>query len=640
MFSSVSKARLAPLVFAAFVSAFLSPAASAQRPTPGSGGASRGGAAGATALNGADPTVDMDIYVRGEDGAPLEVTAVVTVTAATGQVSGQGTTMGGNIRFSGLVATSYTIQVVAPGYQNKVQEFDGYNMGMARVTIEMRPLSNGDTTGGGPPRILLAPKAQKELGKALEALRAKKTEEARSHLDAAYRLAPNHPAVNYLFGVYFLQMNDREKAKSYWTKALEFNPKHVSALLSLSELLMREKNLPEAESYGKRALEADPSSWRAHAILADVLLRERSTNEAIKEAERALELGHGQAASVQPLLAQALAEGGNKERAAKVLQEYVAGHPRDAAARKQLEDLRSPIAAAPSSPEAATTSAKPSVATEVAISLPLPSTWLPPDVDEKVPPVEPGAACALTEVVQKAGKRVEEFVQNVDRFTASEFLKHESINKWGFAESPETRRFDYVVAINQYRPGFFSVTEYRANGYSPAEFPEGVRTNGLPTLSLIFHPNNAGNFEMSCEGLARSSGGLAWQVHFRQRPDKPNTMREYRLGENGPSYPVALRGRAWIAADSYQIVRMESDLVAPVPEIRLVADHMLVEYGPVRFQNRNIEMWLPQNAEVYFDWRGRRVHRRHSFSNYLLFSVDEKQRISQPKTESNGQPQN
>src|SRR5262249_61221739 len=120
MFSFVSKARLALLVFAFSVSAFLSRTAFAQRPTPGSGGASRGGTA-ATALNGADPTVDIDIYVRGEDGAPLEVTAVVTVTAATGQVSGQGTTMGGNIKFSGLVATSYSIQVVAPGYQNKVQ---------------------------------------------------------------------------------------------------------------------------------------------------------------------------------------------------------------------------------------------------------------------------------------------------------------------------------------------------------------------------------------------------------------------------------------------------------------------------------------------------------------------------------------
>src|SRR5215467_11157966 len=639
MFARVSRSFLVLTVFNVLASAALVPCALAQRPAPGSGVSNRG-AAGATALNGADPTVDMDIYVRGEDGTPLEVTAVVTLTAPTGQTAGQGTTMGGNIKFSGLAATQYTIQVVAPGYENKVQEFDGYNMGMARVTIEMRPSLNGGAAGAGSPKMVLAPKAQKELGKVLEALRANKPEAARSHLDGAYRLAPNHPAVNYLFGVYFLQMNDREKAKSYWAKAVEFNPRHVSALLSLSELLIREKNLPEAESYGKRAVEADPSSWRAHAVLADVLLRERLTDEAVKEAERALELGHGQAASVQPLLARALAEGGNKERAAKVLQDYVTGHPNDAAARKQLEDLRSPATLAPAATEAAVAAAKPSAATEAAISLPLPSTWLPPDVDEKVPPVEPGAACAVTDIIQRAGKRVEEFVQNVDRFTASEFLKHESINKWGLAESPETRRFDYVVAINQYRPGFFSVTEYRANANSTAEFPEGVKTNGLPTLALIFHPNNAGNFEMSCEGLARASGGLAWQVHFRQRPDKPNTMREYRLGENGPSYPVALRGRAWIAADSYQIVRMESDLVAPVPEIRLVADHMLVEYGPVRFQNRNVEMWLPQNAEVYFDWRGRRIHRRHSFSNYLLFSVDEKQRISQPKTESNGQPQN
>src|SRR2546429_7715684 len=65
---------------------------------------------------------------------------------------------------------------------------------------------------------------------------------------------------------------------------------------------------------------------------------------------------------------------------------------------------------------------------------------------------------SLDEVVERAGKRVEEFVKNVDRFTASESLTHESINKWGLAESPETRKFNYVASIEQYRPGFFSVT--------------------------------------------------------------------------------------------------------------------------------------------------------------------------------------
>ena len=295
MFQCVTK-YLLPFIGAFFLTCLLSGAAFAQRPAPG--GANRGPGS-ASPLEGGDPTVEMDIYVKGADGGPIEVTAMVTLVAPTGQVVAQGTTLGGNIQFRGIAATEYTIQVVAAGYENAVKEFDGYNAGASRVVIDMRPASDGHA-GAGSPQMLLAPKAQKELGKALEALRANKPGDAESHLEKAYRMAPNHPAVNYLYGVYFLQMKDQEKAKSYWTKALEFNPKHVSALLSLSEALMREQKLSDAESYVKRAVEADPNSWRAHAILADVFLKEDQPSEAVKEADRAVELGKGQAAMVQP----------------------------------------------------------------------------------------------------------------------------------------------------------------------------------------------------------------------------------------------------------------------------------------------------------------------------------------------------
>jgi hypothetical protein len=220
----------------------------------------------------------------------------------------------------------------------------------------------------------------------------------------------------------------------------------------------------------------------------------------------------------------------------------------------------------------------------------------------------------------------------VDRFAATESVKHESINKWGIASDPITRKFDYLVAVQEVKSGLFNVEEYRSSANSPSEFPDGIETNGLPAMALIFHPHNAGSFDFTCEGLARWNGGLAWQIHFRQRADKPNTMRKYRLGAQGRSYPVALKGRAWIAADSYQVVRMETQEIAPVPEIRLKADRTAIEYGPVHFKERNLDMWLPQSAEVFTDWRGRRFHRRHSFSKYLLFSVDEKQKISAPKT--------
>lgn len=577
----------------------------------------------------------IDIEVRGTDGAPIEVLAVVRLLAITGQILRQGVTVGGHTQFSGVAASSYTIQVAAPGYESVAREIHGHASGVSRVIIDMHPASDGLTIAS-PSQILLAPKAQKELGKALEALRANKPEQARTHLEEAYRKAPNHPGVNYLYGVYFLQMKDQEKAKTYWSKTLEFDHNNIPALLSMSEALMQEQRFPEAETYAKRAVEAGPNSWRAHAILANVFLKEGQSENAVKEADHTLRLGHGQAASIQPLLAQALSEAGDKERAEKVLEEYVRDHPDDAAVRKQFASMRPTQAVNSKREEETSIEFAPAKTTMLAIALPLPSNWLPPDVDENVPAVEPGVECALDEVLQNAAKRVDEFIKNVDRFAASESLWHEAINKWGYPDFPETRQFDYLVSIEQYRPGYFDVVEYRRNKDSFAQFPGGVETRGLPSMALIFEPHNAGNFAMSCEGLGQWNGTPAWQVHFRQRPDKPNTTRGYRVGENGPVYPVALRGRAWITAGSYQIVRVETDLVAPMPEIRLLVDHTIVDYGPVKFKNRDVEMWLPQSAEVYSDWRGKRMHRRHSFSNYVLFSVDEKERISEPKTETKG----
>src|SRR5262249_13644244 len=140
----------------------------------------------------------------------------------------------------------------------------------------------------------------------------------------------------------------------------------------------------------------------------------------------------------------------------------------------------------------------------------------------------------------------------------------------------------------------------------------------------------ARNFAMTCEGLGRSKGQAAWQVYFRQRPDQPSVIRTYRRGPEGPIYAASLKGRAWIAIDSFQIVRLETQIISPLPQIRLVTEHAAIEYGPVHFRTHNRDMWLPQTAEVFYDWRGRRSHRRHTFENYLLYSVDDKQQISVP----------
>ena len=608
----------------------------AQRPpVDPSGGRPPGGAAAGIAI----PTSHLDVYVRDVDGGPISQMALVTVTKMSNQYWRQITAQAGRASFDNVASGRYTVQVVAPGYVKAVEDVDVIGSGGSElIYVTMKPESpGGEPTPvvAGPP--VLAPKAQKELGKALEALRASKFAEARAHLDAVYRLAPSHPDVNFLFGVYSSLVNDWQQAKSYWEKAITIYPQHLLARVSLSDALLRENKPADAVPHLKKALELEPNSWRAHALLADADLRLGSSEEAVREAERAVELGHERAAGVRPMLARALAAQGKADRAVQVLESYLREHPADTAARMQLDSLR-PRQVLPSGPSSAPAAPAVSVTPAAAYpstvaALPLPSSWLPPDVDEKVPPVESGISCQLDVIVRNAGKRVQEFMRNVDRFTATESFFHESVNAWGFPAPPETRKFDYVVSIQEVRPGILNVDEYRNGGPSYEKFPGGTATLGLPSLVLIFHPYSAVNYDMTCEGLAHWNGGLAWQVHFRQRHDKPSTDRRYRVGEAGPSYPVALKGRAWIAADTFQIVRLETDLVAPLPEIRLVADHTTIEYGAVHFRRRDVDMWLPRTAEVFYDLKGRRVHRRHSFSNYMLFSVDDRQWIDVPKTE-------
>lgn len=601
-------------------------------PVDPSGGKPIGGAA-------AHP-VQLVVCVRDVNGGPISQLALVSVTRMTNQAWQQMMAQASQASFDNVASGRYTVQVIAAGYKKAVEDVEVIGSGGREIVfVTLQPES---PSGGAAPVVpgppVLAPKAQKELGKALEALRAGKSAEARTHLDVVYRLAPSHPDVSFLFGVYSSQVNDWQQAKSYWEKAIALYPQHLLAQVSLSDALLRENKPADAIPHLKKALEIEPSSWRAHALLADADLRLGSSEEAVREAERAIELGHERAAGVQPTLARALAAQGKADRAVQILESYLREHPADTAAQIQLDSLRpppavpvSPPSSAPAAPAVSVTRTAAPPSTVAALSLP--SNWLPPDVDEKVPPVESGVPCPLNEVVQNAGTRVQEFIRNVDRFTATESFFHESVNAWGFPAPPETRKFDYVVSIQELRPGILAVYEYRDGSLSYERFPGGTATLGLPSLVLIFHPYSAVNYDMTCEGLAHWNGGLAWQVHFRQRRDKPTRDRGYRFGESGPSYPVALKGRAWIAADTFQIVRLETDLVAPLPEIRLVADHTAIEYSAVHFRKRNMDMWLPHTAEVFYDLKGRRIHRRHSFSNYMLFSVDDRQRISVPKTE-------
>lgn len=255
--------------------------------------------------------------------------------------------------------------------------------------------------------------------------------------------------------------------------------------------------------------------------------------------------------------------------------------------------------------------------------------WLPPGVDEAVPLVAPGVSCPLSTVLEGAGQRMKQLADNLEKFSATEHVEHYPVDAVGGRRLPEERVFDYVVVISQVPGGMLQLYEYRDGSFDQALFPAKISTNGLPALALIFHPILSADFKFACEGLGQWSTHPAWQVRFEQREDRPNRMRQYTVG--GSSYSVPLKGRAWIDAATFQVLRLESELVKPIKEIGLTQDRVSIDYAPVHFRTHSQQLWLPQTADVYSERLGRRYFRRHTFTNFKIFVVDTNQKIQTPK---------
>jgi hypothetical protein len=151
--------------------------------------------------------------------------------------------------------------------------------------------------------------------------------------------------------------------------------------------------------------------------------------------------------------------------------------------------------------------------------------------------------------------------------------------------------------------------------------------------ALLLHPSIIDDLTVTCEGLGSLEGRPAWQLHFIQRPDRPPHFRQYRTQKGW--FNVEMKGRVWVAADSYQVMRMETDLVKPIEEIALRRDHVIIDYRAVPFPKRHMQLWLPERVDLYVDLNGQRSHRRHSFSNFELFWVDLNEKAKDP-TSSGG----
>lgn len=454
--------------------------------------------------------------------------------------------------------------------------------------------------------------------------------EAATSAVAARDLKPDNPQIYLLLYNLHIQSNDFASALADTRGYLKLSPNGAMAdrVKQLQEQI--EKNFPAAEpqsasipATSSSTPKAEPPTSKTGAPPADALAVESD-----KYSNLAPDGATGSPAATPPA--------GAAAAAAPAPEAAISSAPASTATNSSVAPTAPPPALSQNSQPAsnAATEEKDPALEEASASNaaePDENAGMPPSVDEIVPQVAIRVPCSLPAILQGAGRRAVQFLSSMERFDASERVEHYKLNSSGVPGAADVRSFDYLVNVVRGREGEFQLQEYR-NGriVSPQQFPAGIATTNLSVHVLIFHPKIAPHFQFACEGLGEWKGRSTWLIHFEEKQDGADAFRSYVI--NGVRYPVRLVGLAWIDAKNYQIVHLESDLLQPVPKIRLKREHISINYAAVHFHSNHQQLWLPQSAELYVDFAGHRFYRRHTFTKFKIFSTDTTEQVQAPKS--------
>lgn len=539
----------------------------------------------------------------------------------------------GQATFRGLVPGSYIAEGSAPGYITAREQVE-IEMKWSSVTVQliMKPDNvGGATTPSGPVPPILAPNARKELDKGIQAFEKPDLELARKHFEKALAMAPGNPDVHFLSGVLEAQEKNFAAAQAHLEKAIQLYPNHFHALQLLGELENQQNRATDAVPHLEKAVSLQDGSWKAHWALGVAYLKTNQPEKARQQASRAIALGKANAGIAHLLEGQSFVDLGQLDAAETSLRAFINDEPtnpysaRARAALAAIEERQK--SALTTTPLPFSDTQRVVAIADLHVELPASkdSVWAQPGIDDSVPSVSPNVSCSSSQVLKRTGKQVEELMSSLEKFSAIERVNHFTVTRQGDLRAPQIRSFEYVVAVKQLPHGLIALDEYRNGTLDPSEFPASIATNGLPAMALVFHPQISSDFNFVCEGMGQVSGSPAWQVHFQQKLDRPSRLHAYVIAGNYHSVP--LKGRAWIDAATYQLARLEFELVKPMPEIHLLRERVSIDYAPVQFRSRDVQLWLPSHADVLISRDNRAFFRTHSFSNFQLFSVGTGQQL-------------
>lgn len=232
----------------------------------------------------------------------------------------------------------------------------------------------------------------------------------------------------------------------------------------------------------------------------------------------------------------------------------------------------------------------------------------------------------LSMILQKMGRRVDDFTRDVGDLIASEDVTQEKLNANGKIKAKERVQDNYLILHHGYEWG--ASAEYRmddkGNRLGPMGLEKGYLVTSGHALSCIsFSTIAQSQSKFRYLGEEKIDSRETYVLGFAQQPGEATFFTTMR-GTGGADVDMLTQGILWVDKNSFQIIRMRSDLLAPNNEMRLDQLTTKVTFGEAKLQEVPNPLWLPSDVDVSIEIGGQKFHNVHRYTNYQRYRVSVK----------------
>ncbi len=238
---------------------------------------------------------------------------------------------------------------------------------------------------------------------------------------------------------------------------------------------------------------------------------------------------------------------------------------------------------------------------------------------------------ALPTILNKTGKEVDEFFDNLVDLVAREEIKQERLGSFSSARASESVRDNYLILrhANGTRADFdeFRMDE-QGNRMDQAGLGRGfLVTSGFALICVHFSLEFQWDSRFRYLGDQKINGRDTYAVAFAQLPGMAHLSVTMK-GPRGTAAHMLMQGVVWVDKGNFHIVQMRTDLLARQPEIGLDEQTTKVNFSEVRLQDLSTPLWLPRDVNVYvklgadgerhFEEEFRNVHHYTDYRRYRV----------------------